>query len=264
MTVQFNRISGGYFGVDAGPTTSTTVNDVTIFGNKFVGPFGEDAIRLNRYHDGPDADPYGLLIEGNEITGRPRERQPLRLPADGLGRRPPLFRRNYLHDNRCQGFFIKDQAVAVPRLVIEDNLLLRNAAPCDDAARLRSAVDLPDLRAITNHVFRPTTRSGTTPRAARRRGAGRGLQGRPDRPQRDLARGVRHLSTFGGYTASQQHRRASGSGWPAAGVQLVAQLLAAVRQPGGGRLPPGNGLGVDWAPADQQYGPESAAEPRLT
>lgn len=27
MTVQFNRISGGHFGLDAGPTTTTTVND---------------------------------------------------------------------------------------------------------------------------------------------------------------------------------------------------------------------------------------------
>ena len=69
ITITFNRISGGYFGVNAGPTTSTNITDTTIRHNKFVGPFGEDAIRLNRYHDGPDRDPYGILIEANEITG---------------------------------------------------------------------------------------------------------------------------------------------------------------------------------------------------
>jgi hypothetical protein len=42
MVVRHNRIHGGYFGVDAGPTTTTTVNDVSIVGNRFVGPFGED------------------------------------------------------------------------------------------------------------------------------------------------------------------------------------------------------------------------------
>ena len=64
----YNRITGGYLGIDAGPTTTTSISDTTIRGNRFVGPFGEDAIRLNRYHDSGDADPYGVLIEGNEIT----------------------------------------------------------------------------------------------------------------------------------------------------------------------------------------------------
>ena len=41
------------------------------------------------------------------------------------------FRRNYLHDNRCQGFFIKDQATTVANVVAEDNLFLRNNAACD-------------------------------------------------------------------------------------------------------------------------------------
>ena len=56
-------------GINAGPTTSTSISDTTIRGNKLVGPFGEDALRINRYHDSGDADPYGILIEGNEITG---------------------------------------------------------------------------------------------------------------------------------------------------------------------------------------------------
>jgi Right handed beta helix region len=120
VTISHNRISGGYFGVNLSSDT-TQISDTAIVGNKFVGPFGEDAIRANRYHDGPDADPYGLLVEGNEITGvRENGNHSDCLQAvwvgDGM-----YFRRNYLHDNRCQGFFIKDQASTVTNVVAEDS-----------------------------------------------------------------------------------------------------------------------------------------------
>jgi hypothetical protein len=131
ISVLHNRISGGYFGVEAGPTTTTYVSDTTIAGNKFVGPFGEDAIRINRYHDSGDSDPYGVLIEGNEITGvRENGNHSDCLqsvwPGDGL-----YFRRNYVHDNRCQGFFINDQPTPVRNVVFANNLMLRDIAPCD-------------------------------------------------------------------------------------------------------------------------------------
>jgi Right handed beta helix region len=131
ISILHNRISGGYFGVEAGPTTSTPIADTTIRGNRFVGPFGEDAIRLNRYHDSGDRDPYGALIEGNEITnvrenGNHSDCLQSVWGGDGL-----YFRRNYLHDNRCQGFFVNDQPEPVANIVIADNLMLRNASPCD-------------------------------------------------------------------------------------------------------------------------------------
>jgi Right handed beta helix region len=131
ISILHNRISGGYFGIEAGPTTSTSIADTTIRGNRFIGPFGEDAIRLNRYHDSGDPDPYGVLIEGNEITnvrenGNHSDCLQSVWGGDGL-----YFRRNYLHDNRCQGFFINDQPEPVADVVVADNLMLRNAAPCD-------------------------------------------------------------------------------------------------------------------------------------
>ncbi len=142
MTVANNLITGGYFGVNAGPTTTTPVSDVTIFGNKFQGPFGEDAIRANRYHDGPDADAYGLLIVGNEFTnirenGNHSDCLQTVWTGDGL-----YFLQNYLHDNRCQGFFIKDQTAGgtdgvtgpVLNVVVTNNLFLRNNAPCVPAS----------------------------------------------------------------------------------------------------------------------------------
>jgi hypothetical protein len=143
ITIANNLITGGYFGVNAGPTTTTTVNDVTVTGNKFQGPFGEDGIRANRYHDGPDADPYGLRIIGNEFTnirenGNHSDCLQTVWTGDGL-----YFEQNYLHDNRCQGFFIKDQTAGgggegvkgpVRNVVADDNLMVRNDADCVPAS----------------------------------------------------------------------------------------------------------------------------------
>ncbi|MGN6257818.1 MAG: hypothetical protein ACTHN3_08735 [Solirubrobacterales bacterium] len=131
ISVLHNRISGGYFGVEAGPTDTTYISDTTIAGNKFVGPFGEDAIRLNRYHDSGDRDPYGVLIEGNEITGVRENGNHSDCLQSVWGGDGLYFRRNYLHDNRCQGFFVNDQPAPVRNVVVANNLMLRNAAPCD-------------------------------------------------------------------------------------------------------------------------------------
>jgi hypothetical protein len=134
MTVQFNHVSGGYFGVDAGPTDDVSVNDVTIRSNTFVGPFGEDAIRLNRYHDGNDADAYGALVEGNEFTKVRENGQHSDCLQTGWVGDHLVFRRNYLHDNHCQGFFVKDQETAIDSILAEDNLFVRNDEPCADEA----------------------------------------------------------------------------------------------------------------------------------
>ena len=129
-----NRITGGYMGINAGPTTSTSISDTTIRGNKLVGPFGEDALRINRYHDSGDADPYGILIEGNEITGVRENGNHSDCLQSVWGGDGLYFRRNYLHDNRCQGFFVKDQPAPVRKVVVADNLMLRDAAPCAESS----------------------------------------------------------------------------------------------------------------------------------
>src|SRR5215213_2697587 len=131
ISVLHNRIHGGYFGVEAGPTTDVDIADTTIRGNRFVGPFGEDAIRLNRYHDSGDRDPYGVLIEGNEITGVRENGNHSDCLQSVWGGDGLYFRRNYVHDNRCQGFFVNDQPEPVADVVLAQNLMLRNNAPCD-------------------------------------------------------------------------------------------------------------------------------------
>jgi parallel beta helix pectate lyase-like protein len=130
MTVEHNRITGGGEGIDACPTEKTYCSEERIIGNQLIGPFGEDAIHANRYH--------GLLIEGNEITGV-RENGSHSDCLQTVWRGDHLsFRKNYLHDNRCQGFFVKDQTMSTPEIpggpvegiTVEDNLFLRNREPC--------------------------------------------------------------------------------------------------------------------------------------
>ena len=130
MTVEHNRITGGGEGIDACPTERTYCSEMRIIGNQLIGPFGEDAIHANRYH--------GLLIEGNEIT-QVRENGAHSDCLQTVWRGDHLsFRKNYLHDNRCQGFFVKDQTLSTPEIpggpvegiAVEDNLFLRNEQPC--------------------------------------------------------------------------------------------------------------------------------------
>jgi hypothetical protein len=135
MTVEHNRVTGGGQGIDGCPSSTTTCNDTRIIGNELIGPFGEDAIHLNRYHDG-DGDGVGILIEGNEITNvRENGNHSDCLQTVWVGDHI-VFRRNYLHDNRCQGFFVKDQASLggvsgpIAGITVEDNLFLRNKEPC--------------------------------------------------------------------------------------------------------------------------------------
>ncbi len=139
MTIEHNRVTGGGQGIDAGPTSTTTINDTRVIGNQLIGPFGEDAIHLNRYHDS-DGDGIGILIEGNEITGvRENGNHSDCLQTVWVGDHI-IFRRNYLHDNRCQGFFVKDQASLggvsgpIAGITVEDNLFLRNKEPCAASA----------------------------------------------------------------------------------------------------------------------------------
>jgi hypothetical protein len=130
MTVEHNRITGGGEGVDACPTERTWCSEMRIIGNQLIGPFGEDAIHANRYH--------GLYVEGNEIT-QVRENGAHSDCLQTVWRGDHIvFRKNYLHNNRCQGFFVKDQTLSTPEIpggpvegiTVEDNLFLRNKEPC--------------------------------------------------------------------------------------------------------------------------------------
>jgi hypothetical protein len=256
ISVLHNRISGGYFGVEAGPTTSTNISDTTIRGNLFAGPFGEDAIRLNRYHDSGDRDPYGVLIEGNEIRGVRENGNHSDCLQSVWGGDGLYFRRNYLHDNRCQGFFIKDQPAPVAHVVLEDNLMLRNDAPC--APAVVGYCGPPEIVQIVGPTRGVALRSNTI-----------------WTPGNNTPVGLR-AGPFGRVSVTDNVLFFIWSDWPGPFTpfvqrgNLVCQWEGTVPrlQPSSSRNcnPPfldpaaddyrlASGIGVDWAPRDQHYGP---------
>ena len=256
ISVLHNRIGGGYFGVEAGPTTSTNISDTTIRGNLFAGPFGEDAIRLNRYHDSGDSDPYGVLIEGNEIRGVRENGNHSDCLQSVWGGDGLYFRRNYLHDNRCQGFFVKDQPAPVARVVLEDNLMLRNDAPC--APAVVGYCGPPEIVQIVGPTrgVRLTSNTIWT-------------------PGNDSPVGFR-AGPFGRITVTGNVLFHAWSDWPGPFSPFIQRGNLVCKWDG--TLPPlgrssstscepsfldptaddyrlVDGIGIDWAPRDQHYGP---------
>jgi Right handed beta helix region len=254
MTIAHNRISGGYLGVDAGPTDTTTVNDVAILGNKFVGPFGEDAIRLNRYHDA-NGDGVGALVAGNEFTniredGNHSDCLQTVWVGDHL-----VYRGNYLHDNRCQGFFVKDQERAIKGIVVDDNLFLRNDAPCaPQASGCGAPSDFQVFGPYTGFVMRRNTIWGNGAVAAFQEGAG---------PRSRIEANVVYkfwtstdLTSVAYRDNTRCQRQSSGGSWPAAHPGEVVSCSPGFQAPrlDDFRLREG-ARGVSWAPADRHFGP---------
>ena len=253
ITVEYNRIAGGGQGVDFVTDDSPTINDTVVRGNQFVGPFEEDAIHLNGYHDGPDADPYGVLIEGNEITNVREDGQHndcLQSVWVGTGL---YFVRNYLHDNACQGFFVKDQASAIDKVVAHDNLIIRNAAGCIPASRCPNFTLSPfqvygpisSFQMTRNTIWTPEQEPQTT-----LRGSG---WGRVEVDDNVIYRAWSDTSgPFGNYGASNNLACQRQASWPSTGITINCSPPFPNVAAGDYRLP---GRGVDWAVADQHYGP---------
>jgi Right handed beta helix region len=253
MTVQFNQISGGYYGVEAGPTTTTTVNDVTIRGNKFIGNFGEDAIRLNRYHDGPDADPYGALIEGNEITGVVEDGNHNDCLQTVWVGDHLYIQRNYLHDNNCQGFFIKDQASPIDTVVIQDNLIANHNLPCQPASLCPNWVLSPVqvFGPVVNHVFRNNT-IWTNDKDGPTMWRGSGLQN--VEIDHNVIWRAESDTTISGLS-EHDDTVCKWTGLPSLSPTSTKTCSLSIPNKAVNDFRQSNGRGVTWAPADQHYGP---------
>jgi hypothetical protein len=255
MTVDHNRLTGGYMGVNM-PTSTTQVSDASITANKFVGPFGEDAIRANRYHDA-DGDGVGLLVAGNEFTNiRENGNHSDCLQSVWVGDHL-VFRNNYLHDNRCQGFFVKDQASPVNGIVVDDNLFVRNNQPCGPPLGSCSE-PLPayfmlfgpyrGFRMTHNTIWQGDIL------AAFQDGTGADTQLTDNVVYRYWTSTDLSGITYRANTVCRREAAPPGGSWPAA-VGETVDCSPAFADPADDDFRLGNGRGVDWAPADQHYGP---------
>jgi hypothetical protein len=256
MAIEYNRITGGYFGINAGPTTSTSISDTTIRGNKLVGPFGEDAIRLNRYHDSGDADPYGILIEGNEITGVRENGNHSDCLQSVWGGDGLYFRRNYLHDNRCQGFFVKDQPSTVVGINVEDNLFLRNSEPCaPEAPGCGQPAYLQVFGPYQNFTMRRNTIWQGEVVATFQEGAGTGTAFESNVVNRFWTNTDLSGIAYSENTVCKRETAPGGS-WPAQTAGETVDCAPSFNNPVSDdfRLI-GSTRGVDWAPAEQHFGP---------
>ena len=265
ITILHNKITGGYFGILACASDSTTCDDVKIIGNQLQGPYGEDGIRANRYHDG-NGDGIGLLVEGNEFTGiREDGNHSDCLQAVWTGDHI-VFRKNYLHNNRCQGFFVKDQnslcgsgssgvCGPVNGIQVEDNLFLRNEEPCTSAVPAGSCG-----QPVYLHIFGPYTNAvishntiwgdGMSSLIGLREGVAAGTRVEDNAIYRFWTDTDASAAIFSDNTLC----KIEGS-WPTSrpgtSVECSPPFFATATDDY--RLP--SGRGVDWAPAEEHYGP---------
>jgi hypothetical protein len=253
VTVAHNRLTGGYLGIDAGPTTTTTVDDVAIVGNKFVGPFGEDAIRLNRYHDA-NGDGIGALVAKNEFTGiRENGNHSDCLQTVWVGDHL-VYRGNYLHDNRCQGFFVKDQAFPIRGIRIEDNLIVRNDAPCAaGAAGCGAPSDLQVFGPYSGLTMRRNTIWGNGAIAAFQEADGSRARIEANVVYKFWTSTDLSAARFRNNTRCQ--RQSSGGSWPTPAVGEVISCSPRFLAPERDDYRLRGARGVTWAPADRHFGP---------
>ena len=254
MVVDHNRISGGYMGVNAGPTSSTQINDAAITNNQLVGPFGEDAIRLNRYHDA-DGNGVGILIEGNEISHvRENGNHSDCLQAVWVGDHL-VYRKNYLHDNRCQGFFVKDQASPVVGINVEDNLFVRNNEPCEGASGCGQPAYFQVFGPYSGFVMRRNTFWGGDQVATFQNGTGADTKIENNVIYRLWNNTNMSAISFANNTRCKRET-AEGGSWPSSTPGETVNCSPAFNNAAADDLRLiGSDRGVDWAPAEQHYGP---------
>jgi hypothetical protein len=254
MTADHNLFIGGsHFGVMAGPSTTTTVNDVAVTNNIFQGRFSEDAIRLNRYHDGPDADNIGVLIEGNDFSGNVEDGGHRDVIQSVWVGDHLVFRRNYLHDFGGQGFFVKDQASPIDGLTVEDNLIIRQNLPCDPASLC------PGWEPSPFHIFGPvenvsirhnTVWPGPIGGASLLRGSG---WAGPTVFSDNVMANMSSDTTLTADWSASNNTRCDGTGFPTVG--MTTDCSPAFLDPANGDYRQANGRGVTWRLADQHFGP---------
>lgn len=261
VSILHNQISGGYYGINAGPCTNAnpSIEDTLIQGNKFTGIFGEDSIRANRYHDSNDSDPYGMLVYRNEFTGNRENGNHNDCFQSVWGGDSLYYIQNYVHDNRCQGFFVANQPSAVSPLVAENNLMIRNAEPCAPGAEGCGQPYIFQIGGPTeNATFTKNTVWNPEGRVAIRDPGWSNLTSTNNVFYSPWSDSPDAFTT--GYTASNNIRCSTGSPgtWTSTGFTTnCSPSFPAPTLLGGDDWRLGGTVGVDWKPSDFVYGPRT-------
>jgi hypothetical protein len=266
MTVDHNLLVGrgpgsGHYGVLVCPATPPDhCDDVSITANRFVGRFDEDAIRANVYHDGPDPDAYGLLVEGNEFTGNVEYGGHNDVFQSVWVGDHLYFRRNYVHDFGGQGVLIKDQSPAIEGLVIEDNLIVRQNLPCDPKS-LCPTWQLSPLQVfgpVSNGSIRHNT-IWSTDRAGSNAGGPvllrEGSWSNVTYSHNVVDRGAREAATTLGGKDNTRCADAHGPAPPGTETDCSPAFV----NPAAGDFRQADGRGVTWKVADQHFGPRAGS-----
>jgi hypothetical protein len=166
-----------------------------------------------------------------------------------------VFRRNYLHDNRCQGFFVKDQASPVVGIAVENNLFVRNNEPCAPSAPgCGQPAYFQVFGPYSGFVMRRNTIWQGDVTTAFQGGTGADTRIEANVVSRfwtstDLS-GIAYLDN------TRCSREASGGLWPALVPGETVDCSPPFNDPASDdfRLI-GSARGVDWAPAELHFGP---------
>ncbi|MFZ1994756.1 MAG: hypothetical protein WAU75_11655, partial [Solirubrobacteraceae bacterium] len=257
IRVDHNDITGGPYGIElasedchvpnapqwGGCGATAKITDATISGNRIHdigGPTGDDAINANNY--------VNLRVTGNDLYGMHEGGNHTDCLQSTFGGSGLVFDHNYEHDNNCQGFFTKDGDVT--DAVLYDNLFLRDQIDHEPEGNL-NIINVYDL------TIRRNTSLPDTADIIRDLGSARPPRAAVDHNVFDIF--------------------ASGCCDDPARFQLTESHNIFWQQPDSFRLGPADqvahprfadprvddyrlvrnpyGIGVDWSPVDQHYGP---------
>ncbi len=166
-----------------------------------------------------------------------------------------VYRGNYLHDNRCQGFFVKDQERPVAGILVEDNLFLRNDAACAPGAQGCGAPsDLQIFGPYSGLKMRRNTIWGNGAIAAFQEANGTRARIEANVVYKFWTSTDLSAARFRNNTRCQRQSSPGGS-WPKRVVGEVVACSPHFRAPGFDDYRLRGDRGVTWAPRDRHFGP---------
>jgi hypothetical protein len=257
IRLDHNDITGGPYGIElssedchvanaprwSGCGATPKITDVTVSGNRIHdigGPTGSDAINANNYAN--------LRVTGNDVYGMHEGGNHTDCFQSTFGGSGLLFDHNYEHDDNCQGFFTKDGDVT--DAVLYDNLFLRDQVEHEPEGNL-------DIINVYRLTIRRNTSLPDTVDAIRDQGSAQPPHAAVDHNVFEIfANGCCddpaqfHLNERYNIFAQQP------DSFRIDGTDRVARAQFVDPRRDDYRLVHNpHGIGIDWSPADQHYGP---------